>query len=88
MKTSLTEITHIENFLHGNLETGDRLVFEARILTDHSLSNRVISQQNLYTIVNHYGREKLRLELEELHQKLFTDPKKISFRERILRIFH
>lgn len=38
-------------------------------------------------IVRHYGRKKLRARLETIHQNLFTDPVKASFRERILRIF-
>jgi hypothetical protein len=38
-------------------------------------------------IVRHYGRKKLRARLETIHQQLFTDPAKVSFRERILRMF-
>lgn len=37
-------------------------------------------------IVRHYGRKKLRARLEVIHQQLFTDPAKASFRERILRM--
>jgi hypothetical protein len=38
-------------------------------------------------IVKHYGRKKLRARLETIHQHLFTDPDKISFKERVLRMF-
>ncbi len=88
MKTSLTEIEQVENFLNGHMETGDRLVLEARLLTDPSLQSRVLAQQKIYQIIRHYGKEKLRAELELIHQHLFSDPKKITFRERILKIFH
>lgn len=45
-----------------------------------SLNNTVI------LIVRHYGRKKLRARLEAIHNQLFTDPAKASFKERILRI--
>jgi hypothetical protein len=88
MKTSLTEIEYIERFINGELEPGEKLLFEARVITNPALGQRVTSQQNIYSIVNHYGREKLRKQIEDIHQQLFTDPEKKSFRQRILRIFH
>jgi hypothetical protein len=44
--------------------------------------------ETVMAIVRHYGRKKLRARLELIHQNLFTDPAKASFKERILRIFH
>lgn len=40
-----------------------------------------------HAIVKQYGRKKLRIRLETVHQQLFTDPAKISFRDKILRMF-
>lgn len=40
-----------------------------------------------HAIVKHYGRKKLRIRLEAIHNQLFTDPERVSFRERILRMF-
>lgn len=40
-----------------------------------------------YAIVKQYGRKKLRIKLEAIHQRLITDPEKISFREKIFRMF-
>lgn len=43
--------------------------------------------ETVLSIVRHYGRKKLRARLEIVHQNLFTDPDKATFRERILRLF-
>ncbi|HZY82806.1 MAG TPA: hypothetical protein VFE50_24970 [Cyclobacteriaceae bacterium] len=43
--------------------------------------------ETVLLIVKYYGRKKLRARLESIHENLFTDPVKISFRERILRMF-
>ncbi len=43
--------------------------------------------ETVHAIIRHYGRKKLRAQLETIHQNLFTDPAKDSFRERILRMF-
>lgn len=40
-----------------------------------------------HAVVKQYGRKKLRIRLESIHQQLFTDPGKLSFRQRILRMF-
>jgi hypothetical protein len=41
-----------------------------------------------HAIVKQYGRKKLRIRLEMIHNQLFTDPGKISFREKIFRMFN
>jgi hypothetical protein len=43
--------------------------------------------ETVMLIVSHYGRKKLRARLEVIHNQLFTDPDKSSFKERILKIF-
>jgi len=40
-----------------------------------------------HAIVKQYGRKKLRIRLELIHQELFTDPGKVSYKEKILRMF-
>jgi hypothetical protein len=46
------------------------------------------SNEIAHAIIRQYGRKKLRIRLETIHHQLFTDPAKISFREKILRIFN
>lgn len=40
-----------------------------------------------HAIVKQYGRKKLRTQLEIIHHQLFTDPGKVSFKDKILRMF-
>ncbi|HVS93457.1 MAG TPA: hypothetical protein VHE59_15565 [Mucilaginibacter sp.] len=87
MRTSLSETVRIEAHLLRISESGDRLVFEARLLLEPELRDKMHCQQNTYALVKKYGREELKKEIEAVHQQLFTEQKHISFRQNILGIF-
>ncbi|HMG08351.1 MAG TPA: hypothetical protein VK609_07560 [Mucilaginibacter sp.] len=87
MRTSLNEIAQIEGHLLNRQMTGDTLLFEAKTLLDADLRVNVSSQQQVYSLVQQYGRKQLKQEIEAVHQQLFTQPEHLSFRQKIARIF-
>ncbi|HVW15400.1 MAG TPA: hypothetical protein VHB54_16330 [Mucilaginibacter sp.] len=87
MKTSLSETERIEAHLLRLSEPGDKLVFEARLLLEPELRDKMHWQQKTYALVKKYGREELKKEIEAIHQQLFTEQKHISFRQKIIGIF-
>lgn len=87
MRTSLLETEQIEAHLMQSAEPGDALVFEARLLLDPDLKDKMFWQQKTYSVIRQYSREQLRGEIEAAHQKLFNDRQHIGFRQKIARLF-
>ena len=87
MRTSLIEAEQIEAYLLRRSEPGDALVFDAKILLDAELKDKVLWQQKAYQMVTLYGRDQLKQEIESVHQKLFKDEQHQSFRQKIMRLF-
>jgi hypothetical protein len=87
MRTSLNETEQIEAHLLKHSEPGDTLVFEARLLLEPELKDKLLWQQRTYTLVQHYGRQQLKQEIEVVYQKLFTQPEHLSFRQKIRKLF-
>ncbi|MBS1526100.1 MAG: hypothetical protein JST19_10655 [Bacteroidetes bacterium] len=87
MRTSLIETEQIEAHLLQLAEPGDTLVFEARLLLEPELRDKMIWQQKTYSVVRKYSREELKKEIEAVHQRLFTEAKHTSFRQKIIGIF-
>lgn len=86
MKTSVNETQHIETYLLGGPED-EALVVEARLLIDENLREKTAWQQKTYELVTLYGRKKLKQEIAEVHQALFTSEKHSTFRKKILSFF-
>lgn len=87
MRTSLSEIKHIEDFLAGRLSPQEMLLMRAKLLLDPSLRQNVSMLKATYTAVQMYGRRKMKSQLTIIHQKLFTDPGKQNYREQIFKLF-
>jgi hypothetical protein len=87
MRTSLIETGQIEAHLLKRSDPGDTLVFEARLLLDAELNEKVTWQEKTYSMVRIYGRDQLEKEIESVHQKLFTQPEHTSFSQKIRRLF-
>jgi hypothetical protein len=83
MKTFMNETHEIEVYLSGQANP----VLEARLLLDKNLQQKVQAQQKTYLLVQEYGRKKLRTEIEQVHQQLFTQNEYLSFRKKILEFF-
>lgn len=87
MKTSLTKLQETEGFVLQSADITDRLVFEARMIVDPSLTREVALQKEAYALIQQYSRRKLKAELEAVHQTLFTQPIHRRFRQRVLALF-
>jgi hypothetical protein len=85
MKTCTTE--QIEKYLFGRLSTSDRLLFEANLIIDPQLRQHVKSQKKVYTVICQSGRRELKREVEQIHQRLFSDPEKTNFQGQIYKLF-
>ena len=87
MRTSLNEIQKIERYLQKKLNPGESLLFEARILTNPILRLQATLQRKVYALVKLHHHKKLKDELEEIHQNLFSDPDKKEFQKTIFQLF-
>jgi hypothetical protein len=87
MRTLLIEAEQIEAHLMQRSEPGDQLVFEARLLLEPELHEKMQWQQEAYRMIKLYGRDQLKQEIEAVHQKLFTQKKHLRFAQKIRRLF-
>jgi hypothetical protein len=87
MMTSWNETKQIEAHLLGTANNGEALLFEAKLMLDNNLADKVIWQQKAYDTIQQFGRRQLKKEIETIHQKLFTQPEHISFAQKIRRLF-
>ena len=83
----MIETEQIEAHLMRRSEPGDQLVFEARLLLEPELHEKMQWQQEAYRMVKLYGRDQLKQEIEAVHQKLFTQKEHFSFSQKIRRLF-
>lgn len=87
MKTSWNELRLIEDHLLSATSSGEKILFEAQLLLQPDLQESVHWQQKTYDLVQKYGRQQLRKEIEQVQQRLFTAPEHASFKQKILRLF-
>jgi hypothetical protein len=87
MRTSLLETEHIEAHLLQLSQPGDALVFEATLLLEPELRDKVLWQQKAYQMVKLYSRDQLKQEIKTVHQKLFQEEQHRGFRQKIMRLF-
>jgi hypothetical protein len=88
MPTSWNNTIQIEQYLSNNLNNGDALVFEARLLLNPELADKVHWQQKTYTLIRGYGCQQLKQEINEVHRHLFTEPKHRRFSQKIRALFN
>lgn len=87
MRTSLNETQLIDGHLFNGLSGEDSALFNAMLIVDPGLSERVGWQKMTHEIITQYSHKKLKAEIEVVHQKLFTEEKYTSFHQRILKLF-
>ena len=83
----MNNIREIERYIDGTMERNDVLLFEEKMRGDSLLRLNLLLQEKVLAIVRMYHRRKLKMELEEIHQRIFNDPEKVNFRERVMGIF-
>lgn len=87
MRTLLNEVAAIENYLLNKNVPDEQLLFEAKLIIDPQLQEKVTAQRQTYQLVKQYGRKQLKAELEAVYKKLNTEPAHQSFMKKINRIF-
>ena len=87
MRISLNNIREIERYVEGTMEQNEAILFEERTRKDSLLHLNVLLHKKVLALVRIYHRKKLKMELEEVHNRLFNDPEKVTFRERVMGIF-
>ena len=87
MKTSQNNTRLIEKYLNGSLSPADRFLFESRLVIDPVLKRDFYFQKKTLQLIKMYHRERLKEELETLHQQIFNNPDKINFRLSINQLF-
>jgi len=87
MRTSLIETEQIEAHLLLLSSPGDALVFEAKLLLDDELNDKLQWQKSAYDKIKLYSRSQLKQEIEAVHKSLFSQARHKSFSEKIRQIF-
>ena len=87
MTTSQNNTRLIEKYLNGRLSPADWFLFESRLIIDPVLKRDLFFQEKTLRLIKMYHREKLKEELENLHQQMFNNPDKINFRQSIYQLF-
>jgi hypothetical protein len=83
----MSETQQLEAYLHGTLSPGEQLLLEARLLIDTDLKEKTFWQKHTYTLINFYGRQQLKKEIEVVQKQLFTEKRFENFRKKIADVF-
>ena len=87
MPTSWNDTLEIEKYLGKNRSNGDALLFEARLILEPGLVDKMEWQQKTYTLIKNYGRQQLKQEIELVHEQLLNQKAHTSFSQKIKALF-
>ena len=87
MPTSWNDTVQIERYLSKKCNNGDALLFEARLILQPDLADKLEWQQKTYTLIKNYSRTHLKQEIELVQQQLFTQIEHTSFSQKIKALF-
>ena len=87
MKTWISSMKHIDDYIAGRLSPEEHILFEARELLDPVLKFQVILHKKVISIARLYGRKKMKAEITVIGKKLFTDPSKGAFQQTVRQVF-
>lgn len=87
MKTSWNDISLIENFVNGNLDPNEELLFRARLQVDPVLRLNVMAQKKIYRLIRIFSRKKLYKELDAVHTTMFNSADHVLFQQKIADLF-
>lgn len=87
MQTSSIETREIEAFLSGAQQPEESLIFQAKLILQPDLADKLRWQQKTYRLLQLYSRQKLRAEIFEVENILFNDASHLSFRQKVFKLF-
>ncbi len=83
----MNESQQLEHYLQSRLTAEDRLLMDARLIIDKGLQDKLQWQKKTYALIQAYGRKKLREEIEQLQERMFTEKRFQFFQLKIKNIF-
>jgi hypothetical protein len=73
MRSELNEVHLIDQYLLGRLSEENELVFEANLLLDEAIAEKLESQRMAHRLIRRYARKEERRRLEEIYQLLLKE---------------
>jgi hypothetical protein len=74
MRSELNEVYLIDQYLLGRLSKEDEQVFEANLLLDEAIAEKLEAQRTAHRLIRRYARKEERWRLEEIYQLLLDEP--------------
>ena len=74
MRSELNEVYLIDQYLHGLLSQEDKQVFEANLLLDEAIAEKLEAQRTAHRLIRRYARKEERRRLEAIYQLLLEEP--------------
>ncbi len=87
MRISLRKLAQIERFLTGKYPPKEQQQLQTRLHQDPAWAEQVADQQQAYQIICLYGRQKLKAEIQQVDNQLFSNPKHAAFQQRMRDLF-
>ncbi len=87
MSSFMYDTKIIENYLTGRLSTREQDAIAAILLKDPHFQQTVEAQKQAYDAITYFGRRALKKELKRVEKRLFNRPDKITFQQKIKKIF-
>ncbi|MDN5213096.1 hypothetical protein QQ020_13600 [Fulvivirgaceae bacterium BMA12] len=87
MSSFMYDTKIIENYLSGRLTAQEQDAIAATLLKDPHFQQTVEAQQQTYDAITYFGRRALKKELKRVEKRLFSRPDKITFQQKIKKIF-
>jgi hypothetical protein len=84
MRNQLNEVALIERYLLRQLGEDETRRFEASVLLDEALAEKVEAQRRAYRLIRAYSRRRERQRLENIYRQLMGEP---AFAQQINTLF-
>ena len=74
MRSELNEVYLIDQYLLGRLSKEEKQVFEANLLLDEVIAEKLEAQRTAHRLIRRYARKEERRRLEKIYQLLLDEP--------------
>lgn len=74
MRSELNEVYLIDQYLLGHLSKEEEQVFEANLLLDEAIAEKLEAQRTAHRLIRRYARKEERRQLEATYQLLLKEP--------------
>ena len=84
MRRSLHEVQEIDRYINKELNSGQRILFQAKMILSPGLRIMVADQQKVYMVITRFARNEQRKKLENIYNQLMQEP---AFNKEVTSIF-